>query len=81
MFNNVGDIYNELHDIYKRKYSKKVDRLSAKNKIKFNYKHLRLSDKYLYSSEEEKKNKMKNKKKNNKNKIKKLLIPINILNG
>ena len=28
---NVGDIYNELCDIYKSKYNKKIDRLSAKN--------------------------------------------------
>ena len=52
---NVGDIYNELYDIYKSKYNKKIDRLSAKNKIKLNYKQLRLSDEYLYSSEEEQK--------------------------
>ena len=51
--NNVGDIYNELYDTYKRKYNKKIDRLSAKNKIKLNYKQLRLSDEYLSSSEEE----------------------------
>ena len=53
MLNNVGDIYNELYDIYKRKYNKKIDRLSAKNKTKLNYKQLRLSDNYLYSPEEE----------------------------
>ena len=53
VLNNVGDIYNELYDIYKSKYNKKIDRLSAKNKIKLNYKQLRLSDEYLYSSEEE----------------------------
>ena len=52
---NVGDIYNELHGIYKSKYNKKMDRLSAKSKIKLNYKQLRLSDEYLYSSEEEQK--------------------------
>ena len=34
---NVGDIYNELYNIYKTKYSKKKpDKLSAKNKIKLN---------------------------------------------
>ena len=33
---------------------KKIDKLSAKNKIKLNYKQLRLSDEYQYSSEEEK---------------------------
>ena len=47
MLANVGDIYNELYDVYKSKYSKKIDRLSAKYKIKLNYKQLRLSDKYL----------------------------------
>ena len=52
---NVGDIYNELYDIYKKKYNNKIDRLSAKNKIKLNYKQLRLSDNYLYSSKEEQK--------------------------
>ena len=33
---------------------KYIDRLSAKNKIKLNYKQLRLNDEYQYSSEEEK---------------------------
>ena len=28
---NVGDIYNELYDVYKSKYSKKIDKLSAKD--------------------------------------------------
>ena len=50
---NVGGIYNELYDIYKSKYSKKIDKLSAKDKKKLDYKKLRLSDDYLYSSEEE----------------------------
>ena len=31
---NVGDIYNELYDIYKRKYNTKIDRLRARNKNK-----------------------------------------------
>ena len=34
--------------------TKKIDRLSAKSKIKLSYKELRLSDEYQYSSEEEK---------------------------
>ena len=55
MLTNVGDIYNELYDIYKSKYNKKVDKLSANNKKKFDYKKLGLSDNYLYSSEEEQK--------------------------
>ena len=51
---NVGGIYNELYDIYKSKYSKKIDKLSAKDRKKLDYEKLRLSD-YLYSSEEEEK--------------------------
>ena len=50
---NVGDIYNELYDVHKSKCNEKIDKLSAKNKIKLNYKQLRLSDEYLHSSEEE----------------------------
>ena len=53
MLTNVGDIYNEFYDIYKSKYSKKIDKLRAKNKIKLNCKQLRLCDEYLYLSEEE----------------------------
>ena len=34
MLTNVGDIYNELYDICKSKYKKKIDRLSPKNKKK-----------------------------------------------
>ena len=49
---NFGDVYNEFYDVYKSKYSKKIDKLSAKNKKKLDYKKLRLSD-YLYLSEEE----------------------------
>ena len=49
---NVGGIYNKLHDIYKSKYSKKIDKLSAKDKKKLDYKKLRLSNDYLCSSEE-----------------------------
>ena len=41
---NVGGIYNELYDIYKSKYSKEIDKLSAKDKKKLDYKKLRLSD-------------------------------------
>ena len=75
VLNNVGDIYNELYDIYKRKYNRRIDKLSAKNKIKFNYKQLRLSDKYLYSSEEQQKEKQEEKQ------DKKALIQMNILIG
>ena len=50
---NVGDIYNELYDIYKSKYNKEINSLNAKNKKKLDYKKIRFSDDYLYSSEEE----------------------------
>ena len=53
VLDNVGDIYNELYDIYKSKYRKKINSWSAKDKKKLNYKQLRLGDNYLYSSEEE----------------------------
>ena len=52
MLINDGDIYNVLYDIYKNKYNKKINSLSTKNRIKLDYKKLRLSDDYLYSSEE-----------------------------
>ena len=52
---NVGDIYNELYDIYKSKCNKKINSLSTKNRTKLNYKKLRLSDNYQYSSEEDQK--------------------------
>ena len=29
---NVGSIYNELYDIYKNKYNKKINSLDVKNK-------------------------------------------------
>ena len=53
VLNNVADIYNELYYVSKSKYNKKIDRLTAENKKKFDYKKLRLSDNHLYLSEEE----------------------------
>ena len=50
---NAGDIYNELYDIYRNKYSKKINSLNTKNRMKLEYKKLRLSDEYQYLSEEE----------------------------
>ena len=35
---HAGDIYNELYNIYRNKYNKKIDSLSAKNKKKLDYK-------------------------------------------
>ena len=48
VLNNVGDIYNELHYIYKNKYNKKINSLDTKNRKKLDYKKLRLTDDYLY---------------------------------
>ena len=39
--------------MYKNKYNKKINSLNTKNREKIDYKKLRLSDNYLYSSEEE----------------------------
>ena len=50
---NAGDLYNSLYYIYKNNYNKKINSLSTKNKIKLDYKKLRVSDDYLYSSEKE----------------------------
>ena len=52
LLTNAGDIYNYLYDIYKSKYNKTINSLNAKNKKNLDYKKLRLSDHYLYSSEE-----------------------------
>ena len=49
----VGDIYSKLYKIYKDKYNKKIDTLSAEHKKLLYYKRLRLSVNYLYSSGEE----------------------------
>ena len=35
LLTNVGVIYNELYDVYKSKYSQKIDKLSAKDKKGF----------------------------------------------
>ena len=51
---NVGDLFNELHYIYKDKYNEEKEGLNTKNKKRFYYKKLRLTDDYQYESEEEK---------------------------
>ena len=53
MLINAGDIYNELYEIYKNKYNKEINSSNTKNRKKFDYNKLRLSDDYQYSSEEE----------------------------
>ena len=56
MLNNAGCIYNELHYIYK---NKKINTLDTKNRIKLDYKKLRLADIYDYLSDEEQEEKQK----------------------
>ena len=59
---NAGNIYNELYYIYKNKYNKKINRYQ-KNRIKLDYKKLRLADDYEYPSEKEEKQKEKQEEK------------------
>ena len=42
-----------MYNIYRSKYNKKIDSLSAKNKKKLDYKQLKISGDYRYSSDEE----------------------------
>ena len=62
-----------MYYIYKNKYDREIDSLSAKNKKKFDCKQLKISDDYWYTSDEEQEEK--------KNKIKSHLILKKILNG
>ena len=50
---HAGNIYNKLHNIYKSKYYKKIDSLSAKDKKKLDYKQLKIIGDYRYSPDEE----------------------------
>ena len=43
-----------MYYIYKDKYNKEINSLDTKNRIKLDYKKLRLADYYDYPSEEEK---------------------------
>ena len=38
----AGDIYSKLYDIYRSKYNKKIDSLSAQNKKMLDYKQLKI---------------------------------------
>ena len=66
----AGDIYNELYNIYRSKYNKEIDRLSAKNKKKLDYKQLKISGDYRYSSDEEQEEQEKQEEKQEKQKEK-----------
>ena len=73
---NVGNIYNELYDIYKSKQNKKIYSLNAKNKKTLDYIKLRFSDNYLHSSEEKQKEDQEEKQEEEeqKNRMKKQLM-------
>ena len=55
VLDNVGEIFNEMYYIYKKKYEEEKDALDEKDAKKFDYIKLRLSDDYEYESEEEEK--------------------------
>ena len=52
VLDGVGDIFNEPYYIYKDRYNEEKDGLNTKDKKKFYYKKLRLTDNYQYESEE-----------------------------
>ena len=51
--NNAEVLFNDLYYIYKDKYNEEKNNLNTKNKKKFDYKKLRLTDDYQFESEEE----------------------------
>ena len=72
VLDGVGHILNELYYIYNDRYNEEKDGLNTKDKKKFSYKKLRLTDNYKYESEEEEETSKKPDKKNHlKNLIKK----------
>ena len=55
VLSNARNLYNDLYYIYKDKYNKEINSLNTENIKKLDYKKLRLTDDYQYSSEEEQK--------------------------
>ena len=53
VLDNARNLFNDLYYIYKDKYNEEINSLDTKNRKKFDYKKLRLTDNYLYLSEEE----------------------------
>ena len=53
VLDDAGDLFNDLYYIYKDKYNEEINSLDTENRKKFDYKKLRLTDDYLYLSEEE----------------------------
>ena len=55
VLDNIADLFfNELYYIYKDKYNEEINSLDTKDRKKFNYKKLRLTDNYQFESEDEK---------------------------
>ena len=78
---NAGNIYNQLYKIYKSKYNKEIDSLSAKNKKKLDYKHLKISGDYQYSSDKEQEEEQEEQEEKQEKQDKNHLIQKKILNG
>ena len=52
VLNNVEGLYTKLYYIYKEKYSEEINNLNTKDRKKFDYKKLRLTDDYKSKDEE-----------------------------
>ena len=52
VLNNVEGLYTKLYYIYKEKHSEEINNLNTKDRKKFDYKKLRLTDDYKSEDEE-----------------------------
>ena len=53
VLNDARDLFNDFYYTYKDKYNEEINSLNTENKKKLDYKKLRHTDDYQYSSEEE----------------------------
>ena len=60
VLDDAGNLFNDLYYIYKDKYNEEINSLDTENRKKFDYKKLRLTDDYLYPSEEKEQQTSKN---------------------
>ena len=61
-----GDLFSEMHYIYKDKYNEETNSLNTQVRRKLNYKKMRLTDDCQYDSEEEQEQEQTSKKSNKK---------------
>ena len=54
VLDNAEDLFNELYYIFKERYEEEKNGLNTKDRKKFEYKKLWLTDDYQYDSEKEK---------------------------